>query len=263
MSLRLLLNKITHTSCKTGGVCFVLFLFIGAIIFFGSRWIQSANALHSDSNNLTILSNIVDPEKQNIKFFWKDANNNRYASLQYLKTNIEENNQQLIFAVNGGMYDKNHNPKGLYIENGAILSPIDKVKEGYGNFYLTPNGVFYLKYNGKAFIQTTQNLYLDRNIKYATQSGPMLVIDGDIHPKFTKGSKHKNIRNGVGILPNGNVLFAMSKKEMSLYEFASFFKDKGCKNALYLDGFISKTYLPSKDWEQMGGDFGVIIGVVK
>jgi len=244
-------------------VCFLLLLFVGAIILFSSRWVQSANALYSSSDNLAILSNIFDPRKQEIKFFWKDDKGNRYASLQNLKTKIESAGQQLLFAVNGGMYDKSHNPKGLYIENGATLSPIDKVTEGYGNFYLTPNGVFYLKNNGKAIIQTTQNVNLDRNIKYATQSGPLLVIDGDIHPKFTKGSKHKNIRNGVGILPSGNVLFAMSKKEISLYEFASFFKDKGCKNALYLDGFISKTYLPSKDWNQMGGDFAVIIAVVK
>jgi len=231
----------------------LLLLFISANTFYAN----------SASDQSIILSNIVDPEKQNIKFFWKDAKNNRYASLQNLKTSIEENKQQLIFAVNGGMYDKNHNPKGLYIENSVVLSPIDKAKEGYGNFYLTPNGVFYIRKNGKAFIQTTQNINHYENIKYATQSGPMLVIDGNIHPKFSKSSKHKNIRNGVGILPDGNVLFAMSKKEISLYEFSSFFKNKGCKNALYLDGFVSKTYLPSKDWKQTGGDFGVIIAVVK
>ena len=237
-----------------------LILLLTAVILFISANTFYANSASDQSN---ILSNIIDPTKQNIKFFWKDSKNNRYASLQNLKTSIEETGQQLTFAVNGGMYDKKHHPKGLYIEDGKVLSPIDKVQEGYGNFYLSPNGVFYLKNNGKAFIHTTQNISLDKNIKYATQSGPMLVIDGDIHPKFTKDSKHKNIRNGVGILPNGNVLFAMSKKEMNLYEFAAFFKDKSCKNALYLDGFVSKTYLPSKDWEQMGGDFAVIIGVIK
>ena len=160
------------------------------------------------------------------------------------------------------MYDENYKPKGLYIENGIVLSPIDRKDKGYGNFYLSPNGIFYIKNSGKAFVKETTSVKDYKNIKYATQSGPMLVIEGNIHPKFTKGSKHTNIRNGVGILPNGNVLFAMSKEKINLYDFALYFKKNGCKNALYLDGFVSKTYLPSKKWKEMDGNFGVIIGVI-
>ena len=96
-------------------------------------------------------------------------------------------------------------------------------------------------------------------IRYATQSGPMLLINGNMHPKFTKGSKHIHIRNGVGILPNGNLLFAMSKDSINFYDFASYFAEQGCENALYLDGAISKTYLPSKGIEESTGKFGVII----
>ena len=87
----------------------------------------------------------------------------------------------------------------------------------------------------------------------------MLVIDNRIHPVFVKESKHLHIRNGVGILPDGNILFAMSKDLITLYDFAEFFKNSGCKNALYLDGFVSRTYLPEKKWEQLDGNFGVII----
>jgi uncharacterized protein YigE (DUF2233 family) len=89
-----------------------------------------------------------------------------------------------------------------------------------------------------------------------------LVIDGEIHKAFNKGSTNLNIRNGVGILPNNKILFAMSKKEINFYDFAEFFKSKGCKNALYLDGFVSRTYCPNQNWMQTDGDFGVIIGVV-
>ena len=91
----------------------------------------------------------------------------------------------------------------------------------------------------------------------------MLLIDGAIHPKFTEGSSNVHIRNGVGILPNGNLLFAMSTKTTNFYDFACFFQDKGCKNALYLDGFVSRTYLPSQHWEQLDGNFGVIIAETK
>lgn len=91
----------------------------------------------------------------------------------------------------------------------------------------------------------------------------MLVIDGNLHKKLTKGSKNLHIRNGVGVLPNGNLLFAMSKEKINFYDFASFFQKNGCKNALYLDGFVSKTYLPEKNYKQDDGNFGVIIGIIK
>jgi uncharacterized protein YigE (DUF2233 family) len=100
-------------------------------------------------------------------------------------------------------------------------------------------------------------------IKYATQSGPMLIIDGQIHPAFKAGSTNVNIRNGVGILPDGRVIFAMSKTAVNFYDFANYFKSLDCKNALYLDGVVSRTYLPERNWIQTDGDFGVIIGITE
>ncbi|MEO6348377.1 MAG: phosphodiester glycosidase family protein, partial [Aquaticitalea sp.] len=167
------------------------------------------------------------------------------------------------FAVNGGMFNKNHAPQGLYIENTVRLSELDTLCTGYGNFYLQPNGVFYLTNDGKPIICTTENFHNNSNIRYATQSGPMLVIDSQIHPKFKTDSENMHIRNGVGILPNGDLLFVMSKKIINFYDFASYFKENGCENALYLDGYVSRTYLPEKKWIQNGSGFGVIIAEIK
>ena len=91
----------------------------------------------------------------------------------------------------------------------------------------------------------------------------MLIIDGQIHSAFKAGSTNLNIRNGVGILPNNKVVFAMSKTAINFYDFAKFFKNLGCKNALFLDGFVSRTYLPEKKWMQTDGNFGVIMGVIE
>ena len=91
----------------------------------------------------------------------------------------------------------------------------------------------------------------------------MLLINGAYHNKFIKGSSNLHIRNGVGVLPNGNILFAMSKEKVNFYDLATLFKQKGCKNALYLDGYVSRTYLPSANWQQLDGNFGVIIGEIK
>ncbi len=244
---------------------FTLLSIVVALIFSSILLLSPGSKVNAkiDSKRFQVLSKTVDPAKQNIKLFWKNDKNKNYGNFQSLKTKIENEGQQLIFATNGGIYDKNHRPKGLYIENGIVLSKIDRKEEGYGNFYLNPNGIFYITHSEKAFIKTTKNIKDYNNVKYATQSGPMLVIDGNIHPKFAKGSKHTNIRNGVGILPNGNIIFAMSKEKVNLFDFASYFKEQGCDNALYLDGFVSKTFLPSKNWTQMDGNFGVIIGITQ
>ena len=210
-----------------------------------------------------ILSYTVNPVTQNLQLYWKNKEGERYKNANILKAELAKNNQSLVFAMNGGMYKKDGSPLGLYIEEGKILTPLNTIKDAYGNFYLQPNGIFYLSKSNIPTICKTTDFVMDTNIKFATQSGPMLVIDDQIHTGFTNGSTHLNIRNGVGILPNGDLLFAMSKAKINLYDFSMFFKKNGCTNALYLDGFVSKTYLPSKNFKQMSGNFGVIIAEIK
>lgn len=212
------------------------------------------------SQNENILSYSINPKTQELKFYWKDDKGQLFRSIQNLKTYLEKKDQTLIFAMNAGMYTKDNSPQGLYIENAVIKAQLDTTK-GAGNFYLKPNGVFYISENNESYICKTQEFKNVNNVKYATQSGPMLVVDGQINPLFTNGSKNLNIRNGVGVLPDNTIVFAMSKTEINFYDFATYFKELGCKNALYLDGFVSRTYLPEKSWTQTDGNFGVIIGV--
>ncbi len=209
-----------------------------------------------------ILSYIVDPHSQDLQFYWKDDSNHIFKSIANLKRWLGLHHKTLVFAMNGGMYKKDHTPQGLFIQNFQSQSPLDSTTKGHGNFYLKPNGIFYVTSDLKAVVCKTEDFPKTKNIRFATQSGPMLVIDGNIHSAFKIGSKNLNIRNGVGIFPGGKVLFAMSKDPINFYDFAIYFKKLGCKNALYLDGFVSRTYLPEKQWIQTDGDFGVIIGVV-
>jgi len=236
-------------------ICFVLC--IGCISF---NLIRQPKSINIDSS--TVLSYEVDLNVKDLRFYWKNNKGNNYKNFQNLKSELQKERKELIFAMNGGMYNKDLSPQGLYIENGLIKSEIDTLKNGYGNFYLQPNGIFYITDENKSFIHTTDHFINDKNIKYATQSGPMLLINGKIHHKLNQGSSNLHIRNGVGILPNGNLLFAMSKEKINFYDFANYFKKKGCKNALYLDGFVSRTYLPSSYWEQLDGEFGVIIAEI-
>jgi uncharacterized protein YigE (DUF2233 family) len=208
------------------------------------------------------VSYIVNPKKQNLEFFWKKEKGEHFKNAENLISWLKNKNKKLLFSTNGGMYKKDNSPQGLFIEDKIVKSEID-TSNGNGNFYLKPNGVFYLTTDKNPIICKTEDFVNNGMIKYATQSGPMLVINGEIHTAFKKNSTNLNIRNGVGILPNNQIVFAISKKEINFYDFAEYFKNLGCKNALYLDGFVSRTYLPEKNWKQIDGNFGVIIGVTE
>lgn len=236
----------------------IIFVTIGTILLIAfSIFLLRKKTTNDDSR---FISNIVNPKEQDIQFYWKNDSNQNFKSIQNLKEWLSKKNKKLLFAMNGGMYKPDNSPQGLYIENYKALSGLDTAS-GNGNFYLKPNGIFYLLNDNTPVICTTTNFSDNKNIKKAIQSGPMLVINGKIHNAFIKNSSNLNIRNGVGILSDNRILFAMSKKEINFYDFAQYFKSAGCKNALYLDGFVSRTYLPEKKWIQTDGNFAVMIAV--
>ena len=169
-----------------------------------------------------ILSYTVNPKTQELKFYWKDEKGDIYKSILNLKNQFAGKHKTLVFAMNGGMYMQNNAPLGRYIEENKRLSALNQAT-GTGNFYLKPNGVFYIAFDKHAVICKSNDFKENKNIAFATQSGPMLVIDGKIHAEFKEGSKNLNIRNGVGILPDGKIVFALSKEEINFYVFAKYF----------------------------------------
>lgn len=208
----------------------------------------------------------ANPDSSQIRMYWKDDAGNILGSLGNLKQYTSQKGHELLYSCNGGMYMQNQAPLGYYIEDGKTLQKIN-TKTGSGNFYLKLKGVFYVEDNdtpGIQSIETTADraLLQTKKIMYATQSGPMLVNDSKINTLFTPGSTNINVRNGVGILPNGHAYFAMSTYPVSFYAFAKHFKDKGCSQALYFDGFVSRSYCPQLNYIQQDGNFGVMVAVV-
>jgi len=185
--------------------------------------------------------------------------------LSHLSTNGEIHNFKslnakipVVFAVNGGMFHRNKSPVGLYVEAGKIVTPID-LSNGTGNFYLKPNGVFALQ--GGTPVVTTSERFQGAS-EFATQSGPMLVIDGAIHPTFVKDSTNLNIRNGVAVTSGRYVHLAISLQPVRLYDFADFYKTViGATDALYLDGHISQAFIPGISNPFPQQEFGVFIFV--
>jgi len=176
--------------------------------------------------------------------------------------------------MNAGMYDSNREPIGLYIEDGKELHSINLKNDSDepSNFYdLKPNGIFAINRLNKAFIVDSHSystIIKYGAVKIATQSGPLLVINGKVNNFFTEGSKNVNIRNGVGIDRSGNVVFVISNVPVNFYDMATFFRDfLSCNNALYLDGVVSKMYLPELEKNNLlykyDNSLGTIITVVK
>ncbi len=196
-----------------------------------------------------------------LEMFWEDGvdDDPRFSSLRSM---IDEHDGQLTFATNGGMFDIDGDPIGLYIEDGVEMKSINQ-KSGYGNFHLEPNGVFYLTDEGAAVVITSEYLDIEEKVNFATQSGPMLVVDGKINESFTEGSENLHIRSGVCAVTQDELVFIISNERVNFFEFASEFLNRGCSDALYLDGFVSKMYAPEIGRHESGGAFGVVIGFIK
>ena len=204
------------------------------------------------------------------KFYYKDDMGNRLGSLLHLKDYLEGKGQELVFATNAGMYRPQGTPVGLLIINSTELGELnlgDPLRgEEAGNFYLKPNGVFAL--NDKEAVVMESSHYSrwagNAQVAFATQSGPMLIIDGVVHPQFQPQSLNKLIRSGVGIIGPNKVVFAISNTPVNFYDFAMLFQQQfKCKNALFLDGVVSRMYLPGLQRRDIEGDFGGIIAVSK
>ncbi|MEQ1944245.1 phosphodiester glycosidase family protein [Mesorhizobium sp. VNQ89] len=155
--------------------------------------------------------------------------------------------EPFVFATNAGMYHEDLTPVGLYVEDGRETSPLN-LGEAPGNFFMKPNGVFYVDQAGNAGVMES-GAFAASGIKpvLATQSGPMLVIDGSLHPRFEADGASRYIRNGVGTNGGKQVVFAISRQPVSLGSFARLFRDGlGIRNALFFDGAISALHDGSK-----------------
>ena len=174
----------------------------------------------------------------------------------------------ILYIGNAGMYEKSRLAKGLLISDGHLASSLDTATSGYGNFYLQPNGVFWMDSTGQAHISTTREMMgilQTDSISQATQSGPIMIQDSVINPLFGVNSPNRRTRNAVAINANGKLLFVQSLEEVTFYELSSFLRSRGCKDALYLDGVVSRSW--HRDLEPhgfgAGGEVGPLVVVRK
>ena len=206
------------------------------------------------------VAEVPSNEVKNIQMFYKDQSGNRFWNIWNVKQSLEKQGKQLVFAMNGGMYTPLYKPVGLFIDHGKQIQPIN-LKNGDNNFCWKPNGVFAIDNGGKAQV-TVSEKFSPSNIRFATQSGPMILINGKMHDGFDK-STSTYIRNAVGVKSNGDVFFCISLKAVTFQQLAEFMLKNNCVNALYFDGSVSEMYCPQNNQWDCGSSFGVIVGFVK
>lgn len=198
---------------------------------------------------------------QDVRLWLKDATGALIGTPERLQARLSPG-ERLVFAMNAGMYAPNREPVGLYIENGTEVHGI-VTSAGPGNFGLLPNGVFCV---GESFavIESRAFAASPPACRFATQSGPMLVIDGGLHPKFLPESDSTYIRNGVGVSADGlTAWFVIADRPVTFHQFARFFRDAlGAANALYLDGSVSRLVVPAQGRADLGLPMGPIVGLV-
>ncbi|MEL7151481.1 MAG: phosphodiester glycosidase family protein [Pseudomonadota bacterium] len=202
----------------------------------------------------------VDPAQGDVRLFLRDSNGDVLGTFDNLAAHVGPSG--IAWAMNGGMYHPDRRPVGLYVEDGIEIAPI-VTREGPGNFGLLPNGVLCLSDGQAEVIESRSFAASGKECLFATQSGPMLVIEGALHPRFIPASDSLNIRNGVGVTADGVLMAAISNERVNFHRFARFFRDVlATPNALFLDGTISRLYAPGLDRHDLGFPMGPMLGVV-
>ena len=221
---------------------------------------QTCEAIDHAGLRYTICE--IDPAQTPLRLFHADETGAPWGHFPRLDAALRAQGKALGVAMNGGMYHDDRRPVGLYIEDGHEMQPV-VTQAGPGNFGLLPNGVLCLT-DGAARIVESRRFAEERpDCRDASQSGPMLVIGGELHPRFLPDSTSRYVRNGVGVRDDGTAVLAISDQPVTFHEFGRLFRDRlGTPDALYLDGNVSRLWAPAIGRRDFGRAMGPILGAV-
>ncbi len=205
----------------------------------------------------------VDIHRQTLRLFHADARGHCFGSFERLRSSLQVDQQNLVFAMNAGMFHADCRTVGLLVIGGKELAPLNRATAS-GNFFLQPNGVFLVDAKGPRVLATDE--YRGLAPVLATQSGPMLVHRGLIPSSsaFSAAARSRHLRNGVCVPRAGEVALVISEDAMTFREFASYFlQELGCREALYLDGSISSLYAPALKRADSRAPLGPMLAVTE
>ncbi|MCE9520526.1 MAG: phosphodiester glycosidase family protein [Verrucomicrobia bacterium] len=205
----------------------------------------------------------VNVSKEPLQLYLRDDKGQTFKRFDRLSRSLDSQGKKLSFAMNAGMYHGDFSPVGLFISDGKQLVPLN-LANAEGNFFLKPNGVFLISDQGARIVESSEYPNLRERVQLATQSGPLLLRAGKLHPAFNPDSKSRLYRNGVGVPSPDIALFAISEAPVNFHEFAVFFRDVlRCPDALFLDGTISSLHSTKLKRSDFKMDLGPIIGITE
>ncbi|HNY87268.1 MAG TPA: phosphodiester glycosidase family protein [Candidatus Hydrogenedentes bacterium] len=196
----------------------------------------------ASSKGVRYLTVRVPLDTADLALHWKREDGTPLCHFHALRDYLSGQGRHLVFAANAGIYARDYTPLGLHVENGREMEPLNR-KQGGGNFFLKPNGVFFVKDRKGRVMETEAYAALNMKPDLAVQSGPLLLSNGEIHPRFLPDSDSLYIRSGVGMRSETEAMFVLSLSPVNFNDFALFFRDElKCRDALYLDGALSDFY---------------------
>jgi len=230
-----------------------------ALVLFSASAEADCKPMNFGSAHYTVCE--FDPHTDKISLFNLDAAGHPFGGFSALREALTAQGRNLNFAMNAGMFGTDLKPIGLYVENGKQLHKANRAG-GPGNFHLKPNGIFYVAGQKAGVMETDAFLHSGIKPDLAAQSGPMLLINGAVHPKISPNGTSLKIRNGVCVNDGGKIDFAISEDFVTFYQFAQLFRDGlHCKNALFLDGSVSSLHAPELQRSDFLATIGPMVGV--
>lgn len=221
-------------------------------------WGVEFRSVEFEAKSYTVAE--VDLGAESLELFLKDDKGATFKRFSTLDQWLDARGRKLVFAMNAGMYHPDYSAVGVFVAEGKELAPVN-LQSGAGNFFLKPNGVFAITGRGASIVESSRYGELG-NVRLATQSGPMLVLGGKLHPAFIRGSENKLHRNGVGVRGAKSVVFVISEAPVNFDEFARLFRDElKCPDALFLDGTVSSLHATALKRSDFHIDLGPLIGV--
>ena len=126
-------------------------------------------------------------------------------------------------------------------------------------------GVFAVTTHGAAVVKTDDwpRYAATHRVVFATQSGPMTLVDGQVNGKFAATRANRKLRNGVCVGPDGRVRFTLTLKPATFREFAVHQRALGCTQGLFFDCVISGAYAVGTALPAGRPPFGPLVGVVR
>jgi uncharacterized protein YigE (DUF2233 family) len=209
----------------------------------------------------------ADPARETIELVSRGVDGSPVRDFERLEAVLRKGGRTLRFATNAGIYMEDLRSLGWHVEHGRELRPLLTRTEGYGNFYMQPNGALMLFGSAAPMIRATGEIAPElprfrKELRFATQSGPLLVRNGVLNRTFRAGSPNLRVRSGVGIDGRGRVVFVLSDAPVTFHDIASLFgRSLGCPDALYLDGEISAMRVPGISLPEPRVPFGALFAV--